>query len=64
MMLHMAQPYLHRRCAHCGVALAAPSNPFEAYSRHLLWCADCDDIDPMKLPINLAWIEGELRPPK
>jgi phage FluMu protein Com len=60
----MTQAYPPGRCAHCDKVLAAPSDPFEAYSRHLQWCSDCDEIDPMKLPINLAWIDSQLRPPK
>jgi hypothetical protein len=29
-----------------------------------LRCVYCDEIDPLKLPSNVGWIDGELRPPK
>jgi hypothetical protein len=37
---------------------------FERKRPRVLRCFKCDEIDPLKLPANMGWIEGELRPPK
>jgi hypothetical protein len=37
---------------------------FERKGPRVLRCVKCDEIDPLKLPTNLGWIGGELRPPK
>jgi hypothetical protein len=37
---------------------------FERKGPRVLRSVKCDEIDPLKLPAILGWIEGELRPPK
>jgi len=60
----IGQPYLLRRCRHCGKPLVQTSATDDDYGSRALRCVDCDQIDPLKLPANKAWIEGELRPPR
>ena len=56
----MGQDY--KRCKRCGAATVLELT-FEGKPRTPR-CVKCDEIDPLKLPANMGWIEGELRPPK
>lgn len=38
--------------------------PADGNGPRALRCLACDKFDPIKLPANVGWIEGELRPLK
>ena len=52
-----------KRCERCGTPIVLELT-FERKGPQVLRCFKCDEIDPLKLPANMGWIEGELRPPK
>jgi hypothetical protein len=60
----MAQAYPLKRCGHCGMPLVQTTTPGGEHGSLASRCADCDQSDPLKLPANKAWIEGELRATK
>jgi hypothetical protein len=61
--IRMAPAYPLKRCMHCGRPLAETAAPGGEHGSRGARCVDCDRIDPLLLPANKAWIEGELRPP-
>jgi hypothetical protein len=60
----MAQANPLKRCGHCGKPMVQTALPGDEHDLRALRCVDCDQIDPLKLPANKAWTEGELRPPR
>ena len=58
----MGQAYPFERCT-CGTLMVLVP-PTGRKGPRVLRCVNCDEIDPLKLPTNLAWIDGELRSPK
>jgi hypothetical protein len=57
------QAHSSKRCEYCHrqkVLLI----PVDGGGARELRCIQCDEIDPLKLPSNTGWIDGELRPPK
>ena len=52
-----------KRCERCGTPMVLELT-FERKGPRVLRCVKCDEIDPLKLPTNMGWIGGELRPPK
>jgi phage FluMu protein Com len=53
-----------KRCAHCGTLLATAAKPVDAGALRAPRCSDCEVLDPIKLPANIGWTKGELRPPR
>lgn len=52
-----------KRCQRCETPMVLELT-FERKGPRVLRSVKCDEIDPLKLPAILGWIEGELRPPK
>ena len=52
-----------KRCERCGTPMVLVLT-FERKAPRVIRCVKCDEIDPLRLPANLGWIGGELRPPK
>jgi hypothetical protein len=46
----------------CGAVMALELT-FERKGTRVLRCVKCDETDPLKIPANMRWIDGELRPP-
>jgi hypothetical protein len=59
----MGQAYPTERCEQCGT-LKVLVLPADGKGPRALRCLACDKLDPIKLPANVGWIEGELRPPR
>jgi hypothetical protein len=59
----MRQAHPTGKCGRCGrqKVLLLPANGERGRE---LRCVNCDEIDPLKLPSNTGWIDGELRPPR
>jgi hypothetical protein len=60
----MSQAYPSKCCMHCGKPLVETTAPGGEHGSRAVKCIDCEQIDPLKLPANKAWIEGGLRPPR
>jgi hypothetical protein len=59
----MGQSYSSGRCERCG-SLMVLVMPVDGKGPGAFRCLECDQIDPLKLPLIAAWLVGELRPPK
>jgi hypothetical protein len=59
----MGQSYSSGRCEHCG-GLMVLVLPVDGKGPGAFRCLECDQIDPLKLPLIAAWLVSELRPPK
>jgi hypothetical protein len=59
----MGQSYSYGRCEHCG-GLMVLVMPVDRKGPGALRCLECDQIDPLELPLIRGWLVGELRPPK
>jgi hypothetical protein len=59
----MGQDHQLKRCKRCGAVMVLELT-LERKGPGVLRCVKCDEIDPLKLPTNMGWIAGELRPPK
>jgi hypothetical protein len=53
----------HPTCPSCGAYLT-PALPAGGERPRPLQCPECDGADPLKTDKVLAWLKGELRPPK
>jgi hypothetical protein len=59
----MGQALPSERCERCGAYMVLVM-PVNGKGPRALRCLECDRIDPLELPSIMAWLGGELRPPK